>query len=63
VLYFRPPGNRFKKASKANCFGMIELELLVRELERLQSKEKSMRKRIMLEGAIKSIKDYSKETN
>ena len=41
---------------------MIELELLVRELERLQSKEKSMRKRIMLEGAIKSIKDYSKET-
>ncbi len=41
---------------------MVELEMIIRELERLQSMEKSMRKRIMLEGAIKSIKDYSKET-
>ena len=37
---------------------MIELELVVRELERLHIKEKSLRKRIMLESAIKSVKDY-----
>lgn len=37
---------------------MIELELVVKELERLYAKEKSLRKRITLENAINSVKDY-----
>ena len=40
---------------------MIELELVVRELERLYEKEKSLRRKVMLETAIKSVKDYSKD--
>ncbi len=41
---------------------MIELEMLIHELERLYSNEKSIRKKVMLEAAIKSMKDYSRET-
>ena len=41
---------------------MIELELVMKEVERLYAKEKSLRKRIMLENALKSLHDYEKES-
>ncbi|VVB99402.1 Uncharacterised protein [uncultured archaeon] len=40
---------------------MLEFELIIREVERLYEKEKSLRRKIMLETAIKSLKDYAKE--
>lgn len=39
---------------------MLEFELLVKEIEKLRSKEKSIRKKILLENAIKSLNDYYK---
>ena len=39
---------------------MIEFELLVNQVERLYSKEKSLRRKIHLENAIKSLKEYEK---
>jgi hypothetical protein len=37
---------------------MIEIEVVVFELTKLYSKEKSLRKRIALEKAIEALKEY-----
>jgi len=39
---------------------MIELELLVNEIEKLYNKEKSLRKKIHLETALKALRDFEK---
>ncbi len=39
---------------------MIELALVLQELEKLYAKEKSLRKKNFLEGAITNIKEYEK---
>ncbi|MFH1224416.1 MAG: hypothetical protein V1676_01300 [Candidatus Diapherotrites archaeon] len=40
---------------------MIELETLMNDLNRLYTKEKGMRKRIYLEQALASLKQYEKQ--
>ncbi len=42
---------------------MIELELMIKELERLYMNEKSLRRKIMLENAMNAVKEYQKEDN
>jgi hypothetical protein len=37
---------------------MIVFEEILRDLEKLYSKEKSLRKRVYLEKAIEALKDY-----
>ena len=39
---------------------MIEFELVVKEVEKLYEKEKGLRKKILLENALKSLAEYSK---
>jgi len=39
---------------------MIVFEEILRDLERLYEKEKSLRKRVYLEKAINALKDYEK---
>ncbi|HLC80012.1 MAG TPA: hypothetical protein VJG83_06365 [archaeon] len=39
---------------------MIEFELVVKEVEKLYDKEKSIRRKIYLETALKSLREYSK---
>ena len=40
---------------------MAEIEFIIKDLEDQHSKEKSMKKRIYLETAINSLKNYEKE--
>lgn len=39
---------------------MIEFELVLKEVEKLYEKEKSLRRKIYLESALKSLREYSK---
>ncbi|MCX8158368.1 MAG: hypothetical protein N3D73_01745 [Candidatus Diapherotrites archaeon] len=39
---------------------MIEIDFVIRDLEILYSKEKSIKKRIFLEQAIEALKKYDK---
>ena len=39
---------------------MLEFELLIKEIEYLYSKEKSILKKIHLETALKSLKEFEK---
>ena len=39
---------------------MIEFELVVKEVEKLHGKEKSMRRRIHLENAIRELREYNR---
>jgi hypothetical protein len=39
---------------------MLEIEMIISEINRLISKEKSLRKKILLENALKNLKDYEK---
>ena len=39
---------------------MLELELVINQLERQYEKEKSIRKKINLENAIGSLKEYAR---
>ena len=39
---------------------MIELELILKDLEKIKDKEKGLRNRILLEKAIDSIREYDK---
>jgi len=40
---------------------MIELELMLKELERLYAKEKSLRRKLMLENAMNGLKDFQSD--
>ena len=40
---------------------MIELELMINDLQKMYNKEKSLRKRILLENAITNLKGYEKD--
>ena len=42
---------------------MIEFEHIVSHLEKLYSKEKSLRNKFFLESALNSLKEYAKVTN
>lgn len=42
---------------------MIEFEHIISHLENLYTKEKSLRNRILLEGALDSLKEYDKAIN
>lgn len=42
---------------------MIEFEHIVDHLEKLYSKEKSLRNKFFLESALNSLKEYDKATN
>jgi len=39
---------------------MLELELIINQISRQLLKEKSLRKKIYLEEAVKSLKEYEK---
>jgi len=39
---------------------MLELELILNDLRKIESKEKGLRNRILLEKAIDSLKEYEK---
>ena len=39
---------------------MLEFELLIKEVEKLHEKEKSMRRRIHLENALRELREYLK---
>lgn len=39
---------------------MIEVEMIIHEIERLISKEKSLRKKVLLENSLKGLRDYQK---
>ena len=42
---------------------MIEFEHILSHLENLYTKEKSLRNKILLEGALNSLKEYDKAIN
>jgi len=39
---------------------MLELELILNDLMKIQAKEKGLRNRILLENAVDSLKEYEK---
>jgi len=39
---------------------MIEFELLLKEVEKLHEKEKSLRRKLYLENAIHALREYSR---
>ena len=39
---------------------MLELELILNDLKKIQDKEKGLRNRILLEKAVDSLKEYEK---
>ena len=60
--YFR---NLFRenpaKATVNYCvISMLELELILNDLKKIEAKEKGLRNRILLEKAIDSLKEYEK---
>ena len=54
----------FKRVFYHNFFGavfLIEIELMLNDLQKMYNKEKSLRKRILLENAITNLKDYERD--